>query len=174
MYIHPTLALTPEGVMLGTLDAWMWKREPKGEAPFKESIRWVEGYERIAEIAAAMPATRLVYIADREGDIRALMDRAAALGHPADWLIRCLHNRTLAEGGKLWAELEQAPVLGQVQFTLPRNGARKARTVVQTVRMARFELPPHGGKPLQVTAILAREEQPPEGEQPVEWRLAAQ
>jgi len=171
MFIHPTLALTPEGVMLGTLDVWMWKREPKGEAPFKESIRWVEGYERVAEIAATMPATRLVYIADREGDIRALMERAAALGHPADWLIRCLHDRTLDEGGKLWAELDRAPVLGQVQFTLPRDGARKARTVVPTVRMARFELPPQGGKTLQVTAILAREEHPPEGEQAVEWRL---
>jgi hypothetical protein len=171
MYIHPTLALTPEGVMLGTLDVWMWKREPKGEASFKESIRWIEGYERVAEIAAEMPATRLVYIADREGDIRALMDRAAELGHPADWLIRCLHNRTLDDGSKLWAELEQAPVLGQVQFTLPRDGARKARTVIQTLRMARFELPPRGGKTLQVTAILAREEHPPEGEAPVEWRL---
>lgn len=171
MFIHPTLAITPEGVMLGTLDVWMWKREPKGEALFKESIRWVEGYERVAEIAPTMPATRLVYMADREGDIRALMERAAALEHPADWLIRCLHNRTLADGGKLWAELEQAPVLGQVQFTLPRDGARKARTVVQTVRMARFELPPQGGKPLRVTAILAREEHPPEGEQPIEWRL---
>ena len=88
MFIHPTLAITPEGVMLGTLDVWMWKREPKGEALFKESIRWVEGYERVAEIAATMPATRLVYMADREGDIRALMERAAELGHPADWLIR--------------------------------------------------------------------------------------
>ena len=174
MFIHPTLALTPEGVMLGTLDVWMWKREPKGEAPFKESIRWVEGYERVAEIAATMPTTRLVYIADREGDIRALMERAAALGHPADWLIRCLHDRTLDDGGKLWAELDRAKVAGQVQFTLPRDGARKARTVVQTVRMARFELPPQGGKTLQVTAILAREEHPPEGETPVEWRLAAQ
>ena len=171
MFIHPTLAITPDGVMLGTLDVWMWKREPKGEALFKESIRWVEGYERVAEIAATMPATRLVYMADREGDIRALMERAAALGHPADWLIRCLHDRTLDDGGKLWAELDRAPVLGQVQFTLPRDGARKARTVVQTVRMGRFELPPQGGKSLQVTAILAREEHPPEGEQPIEWRL---
>jgi hypothetical protein len=123
-------------------------------------VRWVEGYERVAEIAAAMPATRLVYMADRESDIRALMDQATELEHPADWLIRCLHHRTLADGGKLWAELEQAPVLGQVQFMLSRNGARKARSVVQTVRMARFELPPQGGKTLQVTAMVAREEQP--------------
>jgi hypothetical protein len=61
--------------------------------------------------------------------------------------------------------------MGHVQFTLPRDGARKARTVIQTLRMARFELPPQGGKTPQVTARLAREEQPPEGEAPVEWRL---
>jgi hypothetical protein len=146
MYIHPTLALTPEGVMLDTLDVGMWKREPQGEACFKASIRWVEGDERVAEMAAEMPATRLVYLADREGDIRALMDRAAELGYPADWLIRCLHNRTLADGSKLWAELEPAPVLGQVQFTLPRDGARKARSMIQTLRLARFELPSRGAR----------------------------
>jgi len=44
MYLHPTLAVTPEGVALGVLDAWMWARKPKGEADIKESERWVEGY----------------------------------------------------------------------------------------------------------------------------------
>jgi hypothetical protein len=172
MFIHPRLSITPEGVMLGTLDVWMWKREPKGEALFKESIRWVEGYERVAEIATTMPATRLVDMADREGDIRALMERAAALGHPADWLIRlaCMTARWTM-GASCGPSLTERQWLRQVQFTLPRDGARQARTVVQTVRMARFELPPHRGKTLQVTAMLAREEQPPEGETPVEWRL---
>ncbi|SPA21499.1 transposase (fragment) [Cupriavidus taiwanensis] len=28
----------------------------------KESTRWIEGYERVAEQAAALPATRLVYV----------------------------------------------------------------------------------------------------------------
>jgi hypothetical protein len=71
-------------------------------------------------MAAEMPATRLVYIADREGDIRALMDRAAELGHPADWLIRCLHNRTLDEGSKLWAVLEHRRPCCEVS----KHGAR--------------------------------------------------
>jgi hypothetical protein len=34
-----------------------------------------------------MPATRLVYVADREADILELMQRAHALGNPADRLI---------------------------------------------------------------------------------------
>jgi hypothetical protein len=89
---------------LGVLDAWMWAREPKdanGErGGVKESIRWTEGYERVAELAAQLPETRLVYVADRESDIAALMARARDLGHPADWLIRSQHNRALPEGGK--------------------------------------------------------------------------
>ena len=121
-----------------------WGREPKGEAAFKERIRWIEGSERVAEIAAARPATRLVSSADREGDSRALRDRAAELGHPANWRLRCLPNRTRADGGKLWAELAPAPVLGHVPFRLPRHGARSARTVVQTLRRARLERPPKG------------------------------
>ena len=35
-----------------------------------ESRRWVEGYERVAERAQKLPDTRLVYVADREADMR--------------------------------------------------------------------------------------------------------
>ncbi|NJD07497.1 MAG: hypothetical protein FIA97_13505 [Methylococcaceae bacterium] len=68
-----------------------------------ESLRGVEGYERIAERAAELPDTRLVYVADREADILAVMRRAHALGQLADWLIRSQHNRKLSgEADRLW------------------------------------------------------------------------
>ena len=86
LYGHPTLAATPAGVALGVLDAWMWARQPKDQPDVKESTRWVEGYEIVADLAETVPATRLVYVADREGDLRALMDAAARRGQPADWL----------------------------------------------------------------------------------------
>ena len=41
-----------------------------------ESVRWIEGYERVAEQARQMPQTRLVYVADREGDMVELMQGA--------------------------------------------------------------------------------------------------
>ncbi|MCP5198093.1 MAG: hypothetical protein H6974_15145 [Gammaproteobacteria bacterium] len=59
----------------------------------EERTRWVEGYEIVADLAETVPATRLVYVADREGDLRALMDAAARRGHPADWLVRAQHDR---------------------------------------------------------------------------------
>ena len=97
MYLHPTYAVTPEREPLGVCDAWMWARESRDaegvRAGDKESIRWIEGYERVAEMAVRVPSCRLVYVADREGDMLELMQRAKVLVTPADWLIRARHNR---------------------------------------------------------------------------------
>jgi hypothetical protein len=38
-------------------------------------------------MAPSLPSTRPVYVADREADLMALMERAQALGTPADWLL---------------------------------------------------------------------------------------
>lgn len=132
--VHPTLAVTPDGVPLGVLDAWMWTRdretfgEDKRHWPIeaKESMRWIEGFERCAELAVTQPDTRLVYVADRESDIHEFMVRAQ--GHPqVDWLIRAAQDRNLAEGDTLWDRLAQAPVLGEVSFTLPNRPNRPNR-----------------------------------------------
>lgn len=171
LYVHPTLAVTPAGVALGVLDAWMWARAARGQASVLESRRWLEGYERVAELAASLPGTRLVYVADRESDIRALMDRAAQLGTPADWLVRAAHNRALADGAKLWAQLAQAPALAEVSFELPAAAGRAARTVMQEVRCVRVSLPDRGQGECQVTAIEARERDAPPGCKAVLWRL---
>jgi len=68
-------------------NAWMWAREPRDENGQRggvcESVRRIESYEIVGQQAAAMPATRLVYVADREGDIAALMQRAQELGESA-------------------------------------------------------------------------------------------
>jgi hypothetical protein len=78
MYLHPTLALTPERVPLGLLDVYSWAREPgslgqekDSNRPLeeKESVRWVDGFARVNELAEQLEDTRLTYIADREGDI---------------------------------------------------------------------------------------------------------
>ncbi|AKU11336.1 transposase IS4 family protein [Azoarcus sp. CIB] len=122
MYLHPTYAVTPEREPLGLLDAWMWARNFKdgeGErAQVGESTRWIEGYERVAELAAALPNTRLVYVADRESDIIALMLSAQDLGTPADWLVRSQHNRALPEGDNLWERLTSGTTLGEMAFRL--------------------------------------------------------
>lgn len=175
LYLHPTYAVTPEREPLGVIDAWMWARAPKaadGTRPgIGESTRWLEGYERVAEAAAKMPQTRLVYVADREADMVSLMQRAQALGTPADWLIRAQHNRCLPQSGKLWAAtLAEAP-LGEIEFTLASRHGQPERIVRQQLRSKTTDIPAPAGSGVRVTCLIATEIDAPAGCKPVEWRL---
>jgi hypothetical protein len=170
--VHPTLVVTPDGVALGGIDAWLWARAPKEVPQVKESTRWREGYEMVADWAAQVPGTRLVYVADREGDIRDLMNRAAQRGHPAAWLVRATPNRKTVPGETRWDRLARTDPLGEVEFRLPAAPGRPARGVRQLLYAERVTLPARRGAPaIAVTAILAREEHPPAGETAREWRL---
>jgi hypothetical protein len=175
MYLHPTYAVSPAREPLGALDAWMWAREPKdpdGTRPgITESVRWSEGYARVAELAAELPQTQLVYVADRESDIRALMVRARDLGTPADWLVRSKHNRALPEGGRLWATVLASPPLGEIRFALPGGRGRTAREVRQELYTQRVSLSDGRRGTFEVACVIAREIGAPPGVKPIEWRL---
>ncbi len=172
MYAHMTYAVTPHRVPLGVLDCWMWARRPRGEAALLESTRWIDGYERIAEMAAQLPSTRLVYVADREADFGALLGQAQALGYPADLLIRVRYDRKLqADDAQLFAALSQAPVLGEIVFALAPGRGRKARTVTQSVSVVRSVVRLPGNQTTTLTVVQAMEHDAPQGDKPVCWRL---
>jgi len=99
----------------------------------KESTRWVEGYERVAEMASDMPGTRPVYVADREADMVELMCRARELDTPADWLVRAKHDRCLpgGDGVRLWASTASGEPVGQITFVTGARESQKSRTVHQ-------------------------------------------
>jgi len=62
----------------------MWAREPKeadGTRPGEqESPRWIDGDQRVAELAEQLPQTGLVYVGDRESDMLELMVQARDSG----------------------------------------------------------------------------------------------
>ena len=99
----------------------------------RESVRWTEGDERMAETARPLPGTRLVYVADREADRAERMPRAHALGSPADGLIRSKHTRGLPDGGKRWAAVLAGAPLGEIEFMRPSRHGQAARTVRQQI-----------------------------------------
>ena len=179
MYLHPTYAVSPEREPLGVLDAWMWVRGDDEKlsralpAGAKESCRWVEGYRRLAEQAGQLPDTRLVYVADREGDFIDLMAQASELGTPVDWLIRAAHNRKVVkQQEKLWEGFDAQHLQGEIHFVLPARKGQKARSVVQDISVRRCQLKaPKGGGVINVTAVLAQERDAPAGVKPVVWRL---
>jgi Transposase Tn5 dimerisation domain/Transposase DNA-binding len=140
------------------------------EPKCKESVRWIEGYDRIADMAERLgPATQVVYIADREGDILALMERAQARGNQADFLVRAKHNRKLHEGEMLWDSVAATEPLGLVNFNLVAKKGVKARTITQEIRVKHVLLG-KGGK-IPATCIIATEVGAPPDTEPVCWRL---
>ena len=175
MYAHPTYAVSTSREPLGVLDAWMWAHQAKdkdGSRPgIKESVRWVEGYERLAEMAAELPGTRLVYLADREADTMELMRRAGALGTPVDWLVRSKHNRTVKGSDKLWSAVMQSEPLGAIRFVMASRQGQRAREVVQQVWAQTLQLPDGKGQFVRASCIVAKEMQRAPGDKPVEWRL---
>jgi hypothetical protein len=185
LYLHPTLALTPERLCLGLLDGYSWTREPGSlgqpkdpNRPLeeKESVRWVDGYQRVNELAEQLPGTRLTYVADREADIHDLFVEAPCPESAADWLVRGKHDRVLGDGRTVRQHLAEAPVLTETTFERPATHGSKARVVQQQIKVLRVTLPapsrPDRTLPdVEVTALLATEPQPPAGEEPVEWLL---
>ena len=175
MYLHTTYAVRPDRVPLGVLNAWMWARQAKSgdgaRTGVLESTRWVEGYERLAELAPELPGTRLVCVGDRESDMLALLLKARDMDHAVDYVLRCQHNRTLPEGGKLWDAVMSAEPLGRICFELPAGRGRQARVVEQELRCQRVQLADRQGGHVQVTCLIASEVKAPAGAKPVVWRL---
>ncbi|BCU06380.1 transposase DNA-binding-containing protein [Allochromatium tepidum] len=120
MYLHPTLAVTPDRLPLGLLGVHTWVREPgslgqekDGRRPLeeKESVRWVEGFARVNALAETLTDTRLADVADREGDLYDLFVEAPCPEQGADWLIRGHHHDRRLTDGRTLAEVTVSALL---------------------------------------------------------------
>jgi len=116
--LHSSVVLTPEGLPLGILRSVAEAPEPKGPAgkqsvgrPIEEkkSFRWLQGLRDCVAVAKQMPQTRLLMVADREGDLFELLAEAEATRKRVGVLVRAEHNRRL-EGReqKLWQRCKRA------------------------------------------------------------------
>lgn len=202
LLLHTSYAVSEAGLPLGVWHAEFLAREDadfRGAATRKklpveekESHRWVEGYAHAAALALLLPAGEVVSISDREGDVYEVF--AAAQGKPAaQWIIRGCQDRALEKSApkdtdKLFAALEEAPLLGEINFEVPASlrrvrvagkrvwQMRSARKVSQEVRARPVRLRPpwrKKGRPPAVTvwAVWAAEKNPPPEEEPVRWML---
>jgi len=180
LYLHPVIAVdAAEGALLGLAHAEFLSRDEGAKAERrakpvkdKQSQRWLDGAGKAAEVCAA--AARVTVIADRESDIY-----AAFAGCPAgtDLLIRAAQDRSLGDGGRLFATLDALPEAGRAGLDLPAKPGRKARVAQVAVRFMTVELArPKNGiiaglpKSVRMTVVDVREIDPPPGEI-VHWRL---
>jgi hypothetical protein len=186
-YTPPWPSVTPDRLALGLLHVYSWVRElgslgqdkdPGRPLEEKESVRWVDGFARVNDLAERLfeTGTRLTYVAEREGDIYDTFVEAPCPERGADWLIRGQQDRKLTNGKTLRQALNDAPILTETTFDQPSDNGRSARKVHQQIRVARVTLkpPPRPERklpPVKITALLATEPHPPAGAAPVEWLL---
>ncbi len=195
--LHSCLAVGQSGLPLGVLRLFGYAPESaKGKDPHrpieeKESYRWLEGYEDATVIAAMLPGTRVISVADREGDIFELFDlRRRQTGRKAELLVRAKFDRCL-EGSdqKLFEELAAAPRAKTVTIPVPRQrehvakpstpgrpalAAREAKVEVRfkEVTLSAPRTPQTGSKsPIKLWAVYLVETHPPEGATAVQWVL---
>jgi hypothetical protein len=189
-FLHPTVAVTPQGLCLGTVDSQIWIREnppvakkDKKITPYdkkiedKESKKWLNSYQQTKELAVLAADTIFVNIGDRECDVyEFFLERDESIPN-AHFITRSLQDRKIANSeNKLWEETLSKNSLGEIKFILPEGRGRKSRPVIQEIRSATIELqaPARKGHKLEnitINAVVATEINTPEGEEPIEWLL---
>ena len=183
--LHPTIAVdADDGALLGVVGASFLRHTARqtvhcNKRPFaeKDSHRWLEATREAAKLVAAGAACVTV-VADREGDI---YDEFALRPAATELLIRCHHDRVLADGMRLHACTEGLSELGREIVHVPASPGHAKRDAVvalyaREVTLLRpkrnraaetAKLPPK----VTLTYVEAREVGAPAGTTPLHWRL---
>jgi hypothetical protein len=182
-FIHPLVAIDSETeAVLGLLDASIWTRDdeiaatPRRQRAIedKESIRWLRGVERAAELLT--DAASVVAVGDRENDIYSCSARRPA---GVELIVRAAQDRMLVEDASLFASAAAWPELRQMLVKVaPRRVGDRGRTATVAVRAGPVTIkrPRHGfaktdPETVPMTLVEVREINPPVNEEPLHWRL---
>ena len=182
-FIHPLVAIDSETeAVLGLLDSHIWTRDDAIEtAPRrkraiedKESIRWLRGAERAAELLT--DAASVVVVGDRENDIYSCFARRPP---GVDLIVRAAQDRALVEDASLFASAAAWPELTQMLVKVaPRRVGDPGRIATVALRAGPVTLKrPRNGfaktepETVSMTLVEAREINPPANEEPLHWRL---
>lgn len=182
-FLHPVIAVDAQDeAVIGLLGAQIWTRGQAKVAPRrdrsitdKESMRWLDGCNSTAELLGE--AASVTMIADRESDIYELFSaRPARL----ELIVRSAQDRSLADGGRLFAALTEAGELSRRSIRVapqrPGDPGRTALLAIKSgcVRIARpNSRKASSGLPDDITLTLveAVEIDPPSPKQAIVWRL---
>ena len=185
LLLHSLHAFRLDGIPLGCAWAKLWAREPSAQSGHrneqaidqKESARWVEAFQKAADMATQMPRTILVISGDRESDVVDLYDRARVVPPNLHFLVRAQHDRVLCSGEKLWEHLSGQSLGGTMRVKIPRRQGQPARTATLELRWSKVQVkPPRVGCKnswgmIDLWALLAQEIDAPKEVQPIEWML---
>jgi len=148
--------------------------------PERESLRWGKPVD---QIEARGDRVERIHLMDREGDIYDLF--AQMIGAKTRFVVRSCYDRALAEGGRLFDELDalEPKTHRDIELNERLDNGRRSRHPFRCTRSAHVAIA--GGtvvlrktpsahaseKQLSVNFVRVWEESPPDGEPPVSWTL---
>jgi len=182
-FIHPLVAIDSETeAVLGLLDAHIWTRDDEIETvprrkrvlEDKESIRWLRGSERAAELLT--DAASVVVVGDRENDIYSCFARRP---ERTELIVRAAQDRALVGDASLFTS---AAAWSELTYMLVKMAPRRVgdpgriATVALRAGPVTLKRPRHGfaktdPETVSMTLVAAREINPPTNEEPLHWRL---
>ena len=186
LFLHPSLAVSPDGVPIGLLSAQVWDRPPSSHGKTKErkqkafedkeSLRWWTAIQE-SEKRVRRPGL-LVHVGDREDDIYDVFKRAHDAGYRT--LIRAAQDRRVeGEHSMLCAQVASFSPAGEPRpLSVPARPAKDgkpARAARDTSIVIRYGLvtirEPKGSGAVAMCAVQVTEVNPPTGVEPIEWLL---
>ncbi|MDH3769971.1 MAG: IS4 family transposase [Nitrospirota bacterium] len=197
LHLHSTLAVAPNGLPLGVLQAQCIAPQSRSrkegrlscKIPIEEkkTFVWMKHHRDLVELSSGLPQTRLIDVCDREADFFELFEEQRREPR-VDLLVRAMYNRKIAEEPfKLFEAVGETPVQSRVRVHIPRQSARPKKTKQKArpkrpgrssdlaVRYMRIEMPApkhhQGKKPIDLWVVHALEENPPLKTKAIEWFL---
>jgi hypothetical protein len=167
LWLHTTLAVDETGVALGITQAQMWTRDPaktgvaarrkQRALAEKESQRWLQSFQESVRVAGLLPQSRVINVADREGDMYELFAEASRHPH-VGVLVRARHNRRLEQEEKrLWQFITAQPVAGELQITVPRKPGLASHPATLAIRFGEVSFKQGDGAALKLWIVEARQ-----------------
>lgn len=185
--LHTSIAINPNRVNLGIVNASMWQRDEASSdrtratkhISEKESLRWIDHYQNACDIQAQSPNSTVVSMADREGDIHEWFQYAenVPLENRAAYIIRAKANRALLldddERIPLWDYMQSLKKLGKFSVNIPKRNGEPGRDAAVNIYASEVTLAGKGKKrkPLSIHVVYVKELSPPEGQKGIEWML---
>ena len=184
--MHPSLAITTDGLPLGLVALKFWTRDKfKGRnslekkinntrvpIELKESIRWIDSLQESTKLLA--DPGKCIHIGDRESDIYELFHAAKEAN--THFLFRTHVDRLAKDGTYTIAEImAEAKVKGVHKITI-RDKNSNIYDVTLDIKYRKIKVLPSKGKqkkyqPLYLTIIHAEERGNPKNRPKIIWKL---
>jgi hypothetical protein len=182
---HNSLAITPEGRVLGLAHQVLYCHPPRGtkrQRPGPAGRLWRDAMAAVPPPPRQGRGKRYVHLMDRAGDITEVFDHADE--HGLSLVVRSQHDRSrevdsrmtkLHESARTWEAMGGGPPR-QIRVASQKGRPGRTAAVLIARRVVTLQPPANGrgrerGVPLVVWAVRVWEPEPPAGVEAIDWLL---